>query len=93
MAKDSSPQVHVLGHTHVPYHKIIDGVRINPGSVGRPFDGDPRASFAILTVSSREIAVEHFRIRYPVKQVITDLDKNGLPDIYAEMYRTGRKLN
>ena len=61
--------------------------------MGRPFDGDPRASFAILTVSSREIAVEHFRIRYPVKQVITDLDKNGLPDIYAEMYRTGRKLN
>jgi putative phosphoesterase len=94
LAKDSSHQVHVLGHTHAPYHKIIDGVHfINPGSVGRPFDGDPRASFAILTVSSREIAVEHFRIRYPVKQVITDLDKNGLPDIYAEMYRTGRKLN
>ena len=94
LAKDSPHQVHVLGHTHAPYHKIIDGIHfINPGSAGRPFDGDPRASFAILTASKGEVAVEHFRIRYPVGQVIADLEKNRLPGIYSDMYRTGRKLN
>lgn len=86
--------VHVMGHTHVPFHRIVDGVHfINPGSAGRPFDGDPRSSFAILTVSSGDIAVEHFRIPYPVEEVITGLRENGLPDRYAEMYRTGRKLH
>ncbi len=87
-------QVHVMGHTHVPFHRIVDGVHfLNPGSVGRPFDGDPRSSFAILTVSSGNITVEHFRIPYSVEKVITGLKNNGLPNIYGKMYRTGRKLN
>jgi putative phosphoesterase len=86
--------VHVMGHTHVPFHRIVDGVHfLNPGSAGRPFDGDPRASFAILTVDSGKITVEHFRISYSVGEVITSLKNNGLPDIYGKMYRTGRKLN
>ncbi|MDH3881908.1 MAG: metallophosphatase family protein, partial [Desulfobacteraceae bacterium] len=68
LAKDSPYQVQIMGHSHAPYHKIVDGVHfINPGSVGRMFDGDPRASFAILKISSEKIAVEHFRIPYTVK--------------------------
>jgi len=87
-------QIHVMGHTHVPFHRIVDGVHfLNPGSAGRPFDGDPRASFAILSVDSGSISVEHFRIPYPVEEVATSLNKNGLPDLYAEMYRAGKKLN
>jgi hypothetical protein len=30
---------------------------------------------------------------YPVEEVIESLEENGLPDIYAIMYRTGKKLN
>jgi diadenosine tetraphosphatase ApaH/serine/threonine PP2A family protein phosphatase len=83
-----------MGHSHTPYYKIIDGVHfVNPGSVGRMFDGDPRAAFAILKLSSGEIAVEHFRISYPVEEVIKGLKKNRLPEIYAKMYRLGKKLN
>lgn len=94
LANGSPFRVHILGHSHTPYHKIIDGVHfINPGSVGRMFDGDPRTAFAILKVYSGEIAVEHFRIPYPVDEVITGLKQNRLPDIYAKMYRLGRKLN
>jgi putative phosphoesterase len=94
LAKGSPYQVHIMGHSHVPYYKIMDGVHfINPGSVGRMFDGDPRTSFAILKVFSRKVAVEHFRIPYPVKEVIKGLKKNRLPDIYTKMYRTGKKLN
>lgn len=94
LAKGSTFQVHIMGHSHTPYYKIIDGVHfVNPGSVGRMFDGDPRAAFAILKLSSGEIAVEHFRISYPVEEVIKGLKKNRLPEIYAKMYRLGKKLN
>ena len=94
LAKDSPCQIHIMGHSHVPYYKVVAGVHfINPGSVGRMFDGDPRASFAILKVYSDKIAVEHFRIPYGVEKVVKGLKKNNLPDIYAKMFRTGTKTN
>jgi len=94
LAKDSACQIHIMGHSHVPYYKVVDGVHfINPGSAGRMFDGDPRASFAILKISSRKIGVEHFRIPYPVKEVVKGLKKNRLPNIYTEMFKIGKKLN
>ena len=94
LAKNSPYQIHIMGHSHVPYYKIVDGVHfINTGSVGRMFDGDPRASFAVLKISSGNITVEHFRIPYAVEKVVRDLKKHRLPDIYAKMYRIGKKLN
>ncbi len=94
LAKDSPYQIQIMGHSHVPYYKIVDGVHfINPGSVGRMFDGDPRASFAILKVASGKLAVEHFRIPYAVEEVVKDLKKQHLPNIYAKMFRVGKKLN
>ncbi|RLB97877.1 MAG: metallophosphoesterase [Deltaproteobacteria bacterium] len=94
LAKNSPYGVHIMGHSHVPFYKVIAGVHfINPGSVGRMFDGDPRASFAILKVSSRKIGVEHFRIPYPVTDVIKGLKKYKLPDIYCRMFQAGKKLN
>ena len=52
----------IFGHTHVPFIRQSDGVElINPGSVGMPFDGDPRASYAILHPGG---AVEHRRVPY-----------------------------
>jgi hypothetical protein len=78
----------------MPYYRIVDGIHfINPGSVGRMFDGDFRTSFAILKIFSEKIAVEHFRIPYAVEAVIADLKNQKLPGIYAKMFRVGKKLN
>ena len=94
LAQASPYQIHIMGHSHIPYYEFVDGVHfINPGSVGRMFDGDPRASFATLDISADEISVAHFRVSYPVEEVIQDLKKYNLPEIYGEMFRTGRKLN
>jgi putative phosphoesterase len=94
LAKDSPYQVQIMGHSHVPFYKVVDGIHfINTGSVGRMFDGDSRASFAVLKISSAGIGVEHFRIPYDVKKVIKGLKDNELPEIYAKMFRCGRKLN
>lgn len=94
LARSSPCQVQIMGHSHAPFHKIVDGVHfLNPGSAGRMFDGDPRASFAILSIHSGKISVEHFRIPYPVEQVIESLKRNRLPTIYRKMIETGKKLN
>jgi len=38
----------LTGHTHRPYVRSLgDRVVVNPGSVGQPRDGDPRAAYAV----------------------------------------------
>ena len=53
----------VFGHTHLPFRRIaVQGVElVNPGSVGMPFDGDPRAAYALVHPDG---AVEHRRLPY-----------------------------
>ena len=50
---------------------------INPGSVGQPRDGDPRASYAILDTD--EGALEYRRIPYPVETTQQKMMEEGLP--------------
>lgn len=55
----------VAGHTHLPFERVSAGgiALLNPGSVGMPFDGDPRAAYALLhddgTVERRRVAYAH----------------------------------
>jgi predicted phosphodiesterase len=94
LAAVSRSEIIVTGHSHTPYHKQVAGIHfINPGSAGRMFDGDPRASCAILRLSADSAKVEHFRIAYDIEAVIRALSDCRLPEIYARMYREGRKLN
>jgi len=53
----------VFGHTHLPFAREgAHGVElVNPGSVGMPFDGDPRAAYAVLRGDG---SVEHRRVAY-----------------------------
>jgi len=50
---------------------------LNPGSVGQPRDGDPRASYAIL--DSEALTVEHRRVAYPVEETQARMMKADLP--------------
>lgn len=94
LATIAGGQIVVTGHSHTPYHKKVSQVHfINPGSVGRMFDGDPRASCAVLTLSPTGIEVQHHRIAYEIEDVISQLRKDRLPDIYDRMFRCGKKLN
>jgi len=55
----------VAGHTHLPFERVSAGgvALLNPGSVGMPFDGDPRAAYALVyddgTVERRRVAYAH----------------------------------
>ncbi|MFQ6059041.1 MAG: metallophosphoesterase family protein [Anaerolineae bacterium] len=50
---------------------------INPGSVGQPRDGDPRASYVILDVEASTI--EYRRVPYPVEETQRKMARAGLP--------------
>lgn len=94
LAAQTKCDIIVTGHSHTPYHKHIGGVHfINPGSVGRMFDGNPELSFAELTLAGNKCFVAHHRLPYDIDKVIHGLKINNLPSIYARMYRLGKKLN
>ena len=47
--QDLHSTVVCVGHTHFPYVlEVGDNLVVNPGSLGQPRDGDPRASYAII---------------------------------------------
>jgi diadenosine tetraphosphatase ApaH/serine/threonine PP2A family protein phosphatase len=52
----------VFGHTHLAFRRTAErGIElVNPGSVGMPFDGDPRAAYALV----RDGEIEHRRVAY-----------------------------
>jgi len=61
---------------------------INPGSVGQPRDGDPRAAYAIVDTSERR--VELFRAKYPVEAAQAKILEAGLPEVLAQRLAVGR---
>lgn len=94
LAEASNCDVVITGHSHTPYSKSVgETTFINPGSVGRMFDKDPRASCATLEISADKLTIQHFRIRYQIDEVIAQLNEEKLPSIYAKMYKNGEKLN
>jgi putative phosphoesterase len=78
----------VLGHTHIPYVvQFPTGTVINPGSVGQPRDGDPRASYALLDTSEWTFRI--LRVPYDVERVMAGIRENGLPEMLAHRLRRG----
>jgi len=61
---------------------------VNPGSVGQPRDGDPRAAYAIVDVEGRQVTM--IRVSYPVEAAQAKVVKAGLPDILAQRLAAGR---
>ena len=51
---------------------------INPGSVGQPRDGDPRAAFAVADTGRR--AIEFRRVAYDIASVQERMEGAGLPE-------------
>jgi predicted phosphodiesterase len=61
---------------------------VNPGSVGQPRDGDPRAAYAIADTTSR--TVELHRLAYDMRRAQAKIVAVGLPDVLARRLAAGR---
>jgi len=80
----------LVGHTHLQFEIDIGGKRVvNPGSVGLPKDGGPRAAYAVID----DVRVELKRAAYDVAETITQLAASGLDarsvTELSELLRTG----
>ena len=94
LARQTTADIVVCGHSHDPFYKCISNVHfINPGSVGRMFDGNPSASCASLRLDADGLTVRHHRIAYDIDATIAGLRRASLPEIYCQMYRQGRKTH
>jgi diadenosine tetraphosphatase ApaH/serine/threonine PP2A family protein phosphatase len=61
---------------------------INPGSVGQPRDGDPRAGFAIADTDHRQVLI--YRTPYDIELARARIIEEGLPEILAQRLALGR---
>jgi putative phosphoesterase len=80
-------QIIICGHSHRPFARLVDETWfINPGSVGRPDDGDPRASYSLLRLKKNSLDVSFYRLEYDFEKFVRRIRKFNLPDEFAFMY-------
>lgn len=63
-------------------------VLVNPGAVGQPRDGDPRAAFALVDTDARRFRVE--RVAYDVERTAAANARAGLPASLSDRLKEGR---
>jgi predicted phosphodiesterase len=61
---------------------------LNPGSVGQPRDGDPRAGWLLLDFTRRFASFR--RVAYPLERTQRELREVGLPETLATRLETGQ---
>jgi putative phosphoesterase len=77
-----------VGHTHQPYVlQVGEKLVINPGSVGQPRDGDPRAAYLVLDLAAKRAL--HRRVDYPIEHTQEEIRERGLPEALADRLAHG----
>jgi diadenosine tetraphosphatase ApaH/serine/threonine PP2A family protein phosphatase len=61
---------------------------INPGSVGQPRDGDPRAAWLLL--DTEEWTARWHRVEYPIDEAAGAIEEAGLPSVLAARLYSGQ---
>jgi diadenosine tetraphosphatase ApaH/serine/threonine PP2A family protein phosphatase len=63
-------------------------VLLNPGSVGQPRDGDPRAAYLLLDLDARTASFH--RVEYDIERTQSEIRDAGLPETLAARLRSGQ---
>ncbi|MBD1364549.1 metallophosphoesterase family protein [Mucilaginibacter sp. ZT4R22] len=99
MMKEADADILCVGHSHKPYHRIINTKGkfkhvINLGSVGKPKDGNPDGCYVMLTLTDNSTAddkdsinVEFIRVPYDVETAARAIENSLLPKEFAERLR------
>ncbi|MGV3464796.1 MAG: metallophosphoesterase family protein [Heyndrickxia sp.] len=73
--------IFIYGHIHKPYIRFMNGKCIvNTGSVGMPFDGNNRPSYAMLDLNSDHYNVSIVRVEYDLNNVVSKLSDSDYPN-------------
>jgi len=77
------------GHTHVQTLKSFDSkTYCNPGSVGQPRDGDPRAGYALF--DGKAIILK--RIEYNIQEIADNMAEQGFGEYFFRDLFTGSRI-
>jgi predicted phosphodiesterase len=60
---------------------------LNPGSVGQPRDGDPRAAYLLLDLDGQR--ADYRRVEYPIERTQEEIIERGLPNALADRLAQG----
>jgi len=78
----------ISGHTHVPYKVVLpEGALVNPGAVGQPRDGDPRASYMVYDERAGTFDIR--RIEYDTRAASDAIVQAGLPYYLGQRLMSG----
>lgn len=87
---DCGARIFASGHTHIQKVQRRGCLTyVNPGSVGQPRDGDPRAAFAVID-SSGEIFL--CRVEYDIDSIASAMKKNGFESRFYEGLYNGSRI-
>jgi predicted phosphodiesterase len=81
------PPVKKQDHERIIELEVDTQYMLNPGSVGQPRDGDPRAAYALYDTTSKVVTLR--RITYPILKTIADIRAAGLPDVLGSRLTFG----
>ena len=88
MMNEVQADVLCVGHSHKPYHRIINSKHIiNTGSVGKPKDGNPMGCYVLLTLTKTGVSVEFIRFGYDIEKAANAIENSPLPNDLADRLR------
>ncbi|MBM7624562.1 metallophosphoesterase family protein [Sporohalobacter salinus] len=93
VAAELKEDILICGHTHLPYHQVINGKHIiNAGSIGKPKHGNANGVYTIVEVDDNGVKTEFIEVAYPVEKVTAKIKETELADELIEVLKTGKGL-
>jgi putative phosphoesterase len=101
MMDEAKADVLCVGHSHKPYHRVIQTETcfkhvINIGSVGKPKDNNRMGCYVLITLNEtatiddkNSIKVDFIRFEYDIEKAAKAVEESPLPNELADMLRKG----
>lgn len=82
----------VCAHTHIPYIKEVNSkLIINDGSVGKPKNGTPKATYLIISTTNNNITLEIISVSYDYKKIMSKMEELDFPEKLIKSYELGKE--
>lgn len=81
MFSTTDADIYFYGHIHKAYIRYVNGKTVvNLGSVGMPFDGVKKASYALLEIEDNNFQTSIIKVPYDVDKVIQQVQNSDYPN-------------
>jgi putative phosphoesterase len=87
MGEAADADVLVFGHTHRPYHRIVDGRHfVNAGSVGYTDGSDPRTGYVVINLNGN-VEVQFRKFPYDVERLLRAMRERRFPQEAEALFK------